>query len=81
MPYYGELWNDVDQADFGNWLQNNTHDARMFTIVQYTVFGSRQKDRPLRFLFMDTDSNVNKSDITFLKPLFDLQTLTNADAH
>ena len=80
IPYYGELWRDVDRAEFGNWLQNTDYNSRLFTLTQFTVFSSRRKGRPLRFLFIDNESNVKKSDITFLQPLFDLQTLSNADA-
>lgn len=73
------MWNDVPRTDFGDWLQNTDYEARVFCVTNFTVFSARKRDKPLRFLFIDTPSNVEASDITFLKPLFDTQTISNND--
>lgn len=73
------LWQRVDRVDFGHWIQSNADEVMKFAQDNWEAFSARPKDKPLRFMYQGHESNVDKSNITFMKPLFNLQTLTNED--
>ena len=70
-----ELWSDVDRNDFGMWIQSNNDEVFNFANNNWEDFCNRPKNKPLRFLYDGTNSNVQFSDITFLQPIFNKQTL------
>jgi hypothetical protein len=75
-----KLWQPVNRADFGNWIQSNDYELAEMINCTFSAFSERPVNAPLKFMYRgQTESNVPKSDITFLKPLFDLQTLSNHD--
>ena len=74
-----ELWLNVEREEFGNWLQWNDDAAIAFTNSNFNSFLIRPRDKPLKFLLHHSASAVPRSDITFIKPLFDLKTTSNRD--
>lgn len=73
------LWLDVDRIQFGNWLQPSNDEVIASANDNWEIFTSRKDNTVLKDLFLDTEHNVEKSNITFLKPLFHRQTLTYED--
>lgn len=61
------------------WLQSSGEESRDWADKNWNVFAVRPNQRPLRFLYQDTESNVAKCDFTILKPQFDKQTLLYED--
>ena len=74
-----ELWNPVERNQFGAWIQSNNDESIEFAVDNWNTFIARPRDQPLKYLFSGTASSVPKSDITFLKPMFDLQTKEYGD--
>ena len=75
-----QLWQPVNRVDFGNWLQNNSIAMVGFINTTFTSFTNRLPTLPLKSLYQDQlSNNAHFSDVTFLKPLFDLQTLSYED--
>lgn len=74
------LWAPVNRADFGNWLQSNGDELVAFTHKNLSSFSSRSPHQQLKCLYQDQiTGHVQLSDITYLKPLFNLQTLSYND--
>lgn len=73
------LWTNVSRKDFGDWIQSNDVEYRQFCQRNWEVYRQRQDNMPLRMMYRGELSHANKSDITFIKPIFHRQTLANED--
>ena len=75
-----QLWNTLDRAAFGTWLQSYPDEVISFANRNFSLFSTRMESQPLKFIYQDkVDCQVRKSNITYLAPLMDLQTLTYED--
>lgn len=74
-----DLWENVNRSDFGLWLQNTADKANLWANDNYLLFSAHQFSMPLKYLYTNTASFLQKSDITWLPALPNLQTLSYKD--
>ena len=75
-----QLWQPLNRVDFGNWLQSNSTTMVAFIHSAFTAFTNCRPASSLKCLYQDQlENNAHFSDVTFLKPLFNLQTLSYED--
>jgi hypothetical protein len=73
------LWQNIDRVSFGTWIQSNNDNSLEFVSKCWETFINRPGVRPLKFLFENTESNVQKCDFTMLEAIVDRETLKYED--
>ena len=78
MPV-GELYEGVNAAWFGEWVQNNDRDVQMFANLCLNRLIHHPPEIPLRFAYKNSTSYTKKSDFTVLPTEFNASTKSRED--
>ena len=74
-----DIWRPFSDKDFSRWIAATPAESEQFSTKSWDMFVQRPRNKPLRFMFAGTGSNVHRSEVLILTPMFDLQTLTYED--